>query len=193
MAIEHKDIADPYIGEPKGASTATAGQVYKANGSGSGVWSDTAFNVHGDMIIESGTTGIVTSAAADATLNTDSDYVKITGDWSVGHVDGITFNTDELVVPVAGGYEVFFWADILVPKNNNFIGIKYAINDTTPYSTRKIISQSNTTNDYLNMFGAGIVTPLAATNTISMYIASTQADSLIVQEAGLVVKLLDAL
>lgn len=38
MTQEHKDITDPHIHEPKGASTATAGQVYIADGAGSGTW-----------------------------------------------------------------------------------------------------------------------------------------------------------
>lgn len=38
MAVEHVDIADPEIHEPKGVSTATANQVYSANGAGSGTW-----------------------------------------------------------------------------------------------------------------------------------------------------------
>jgi hypothetical protein len=35
---EHKDITDPNLHEPKGVASATAGQVYVANGSGSGTW-----------------------------------------------------------------------------------------------------------------------------------------------------------
>jgi hypothetical protein len=35
---EHVDITDPEIHEPKGASTATANQVYSADGAGSGTW-----------------------------------------------------------------------------------------------------------------------------------------------------------
>ena len=37
---EHSTIADPNIHEPKGVSTATAGQIYVADGAGSGVWVD---------------------------------------------------------------------------------------------------------------------------------------------------------
>lgn len=36
--IEHSDIVDPFIHEPKGASTANAGEVYVADGAGSGDW-----------------------------------------------------------------------------------------------------------------------------------------------------------
>lgn len=38
MSIQHKDIADPNIHEAKGASTATAGQVLTATGSGTSTW-----------------------------------------------------------------------------------------------------------------------------------------------------------
>lgn len=38
MAIQHNTITDPNIHEPKGVSTATDGQVYKADGAGSGTW-----------------------------------------------------------------------------------------------------------------------------------------------------------
>lgn len=36
--IAHGSITDPNLHEPKGATTATAGQVYVANGGGSGTW-----------------------------------------------------------------------------------------------------------------------------------------------------------
>jgi hypothetical protein len=39
MATEHAAIADPEIHEPKGVAAASSGQVYVANGAGSGSWS----------------------------------------------------------------------------------------------------------------------------------------------------------
>jgi len=36
--IEHKNIPDPNIHEPKGISSATAGEIYVADGAGSGDW-----------------------------------------------------------------------------------------------------------------------------------------------------------
>lgn len=38
--IEHSAITDPNIHEPKGASTATADQIYISDGAGSGEWTD---------------------------------------------------------------------------------------------------------------------------------------------------------
>ena len=39
MTISHRTLTDPELHEPKGTSTATVGQVYAADGAGSGDWS----------------------------------------------------------------------------------------------------------------------------------------------------------
>jgi len=47
--VNHSALSDPYLHEPKGASTATAGDVYVADGAGSGSWEDhrrSVFNIH---------------------------------------------------------------------------------------------------------------------------------------------------
>ena len=36
--ISHSTLTDPYLHEPKGVGTATAGYTYRANGAGSGAW-----------------------------------------------------------------------------------------------------------------------------------------------------------
>lgn len=38
MATEHSTITDPEIHEPKGAAAASVGEVYVADGAGSGAW-----------------------------------------------------------------------------------------------------------------------------------------------------------
>jgi hypothetical protein len=44
MTIEHKDIPEAGLHEPKGASLATSGQVYVADGAGSGEWTNALAN-----------------------------------------------------------------------------------------------------------------------------------------------------
>jgi len=187
---EHVDITDPELHEPKGAAAASAGQLLVADGVGGSSWAHDLTNTHGDAIIASNTTATAVTAAIDNTLATDSDYVKITSGWSLAHGIQVSLNVDELVFPIGGDYFITFWADVKVPLTNNFIGIKYAINDTAPYANRKIIAQSQSTSDYLNLAASGIVTNLSANDTLSMYIAATKTDNLIVQEAGLIAFLL---
>lgn len=38
--VQHSTLTDPNLHEPKGASTAAADQLYRANGSGSGTWTN---------------------------------------------------------------------------------------------------------------------------------------------------------
>jgi hypothetical protein len=38
--VNHSTLTDPFLHEPKGIATASSGQVYVANGSGSGTWTN---------------------------------------------------------------------------------------------------------------------------------------------------------
>ena len=189
---EHKDLTGVDLHEPKGVATADAKQMYFADGAGSGNWLHHGGSCHGEMVIEGNTVATVTPyPPADATLNTDTDFVKITPLWIAGHAELVTFSTDELIVGVSGSYEVHFWCDIKIPAANQRVAIKYAVNDSTPYSTRKLVVVSASTNDTLNLAGSGIIGPLTAGDTISIYIATDKAGDPIVEEAGLLIKLLD--
>lgn len=187
----HKDLTGADLHEPKGVENADNKMMYFADGLGSGAWKHHSGSVHGEMVIVSNAVATVTPTAVDATLATDSDYVKVVAGWSVGHIEGVTFNTDELVVPVAGEYEIHFWADVKFPAANQRVGLKYAVNDTTPYSTRKLVQVSASVNDVLNYSGAGIVQSLTPTDTLSIYIATDAAGDPTIEEAGLLIKLLD--
>lgn len=182
--VEHSTLTDADgIHEPKGISTATDREMYMADGAGSGTWQRSIVSDHGDMNITNNAIATATTAASDATLNTDTDYTKISAGWAAGHILGIAFDTDKLVATIAGDYKLTFWAAIKIPLNNNFIGIKFAVDDSTPYSLQKLVSQSATTNDYRNMFGSAII-QLAAGQSVSIYLASTKTDNLVVEEAG---------
>ena len=189
MATQHDSITDPNIHEPKGISTADVDTLYVPDGLGSGDWQHSLISDHGEMALTNNATGTAITAAADATLNTDADYVKITAGWASTHVSGITFNVDELVASVAGDYKVDFWATVKIPSINNFIGVKYAIDDSTPYSSQKIVTQSTTGNDYRNIFASGIAT-VTAGQTISVYCAGTKTDSSVFEEGGVQLTLL---
>lgn len=213
--IEHKNITDPEIHEPKGASAAGAGFIYVADGLGSGTWvipepkgadiatenevyladgvgggafKHTSTSCYGQMrIVNNSTAQPITVASTD--LNTDTNYTKLTFGWTSPYAENMTFAIDKMTVGVSGLYEMGFWGVIKVPKNANFVGIKYAINDTAPYSLQKIETQSNTANDYKNVSGESLI-QMTAGQSISMYVAALITDSPVFEEAGLVLKLL---
>lgn len=82
MATEHVNIVDPEIHEPKGVASASAGDVYKADGAGSGSWQPENIAL---------TTEVVVSSSADfpdavsnvITLAADTIYV-LDGDIDIG-------------------------------------------------------------------------------------------------------------
>jgi len=191
---EHKDLTGAELHEPKGVADVTteANMMFYADGLGSGSWRHHGGSVHGEMIIVNNIIPEVTPTALDTTLNTDSEYTKIITGWSGGHEALITFSTDKMVVGVAGNYELHFWADVLFPTANQRCGIKYAINDTIPYSIRKLITVSSSIGDTLNISGSGILTGLSAGDSISVYIATDKAGDPTVEEAGMFIKLIDA-
>lgn len=53
--ILHADILDPYVHEPKGITTANAGQIYVADGSNSGDWTDLSRYVNGYVAFDATT------------------------------------------------------------------------------------------------------------------------------------------
>lgn len=58
MATEHRLIPDNERHEPKGISTASAGQVYRSNGSASGAWKDDVVCISG-VIDDVSTAGFI--------------------------------------------------------------------------------------------------------------------------------------
>lgn len=180
-------VTDPNLPEPKGASTATQGQVYVADGAGSGVWADSSISTYGVMTITGNSTATVVAAAADATLHTNTDYTAV-GNWSAGTLSNVTMGTNVLTLANTGNYRLSFWATVKIPKNNNFVGIKYVVNGVT-YSTQRLVTQSHTANDYALLTADSIV-PFAANDTIGIAMACTLGDSIVVEDAGMCVVLL---
>lgn len=53
--VNHATLTDPNLHEPKGVATATAGQVYIADGSGSGDWKELQYYVNGYVAFDAAT------------------------------------------------------------------------------------------------------------------------------------------
>jgi hypothetical protein len=109
MSIQHKNIPDAELHEPKGVATAVTKTTYWANGSGSGTWEKVKADkmeglsgdggvarlkmltngsngfalyrdtAYGKMVVVDNSTPFAVTAAADPTLETASQYVLLTG------------------------------------------------------------------------------------------------------------------
>lgn len=222
---QHVSITDPDIHEPKGVSSALANLAYVSNGSGSGVWKkiDLAAlkgltgdggvanlkllsdgtggvkavtdTVYGSMVMNANTNAFTTTAATDATLNTNTDYTLLTGTgapWQAGSLMfGTAFSTDRLTVATTGVYRLDLWATISgYPANNAKISAKYRINGAT-FSQRHPLSRSTAAGDVGSLSGFGLLS-LNAGDYVQIYIASTAAGPLILSDVNSTLQLVRA-
>jgi hypothetical protein len=99
MATEHSAITDPDIHEPKGVASANAGEVYVADGAGSGDWTD---SLHSKK-------KYLTAQLADLSTASSCWVVSpvagsITKIWSV--IDAAISGVDSVVTASIGGVNV---------------------------------------------------------------------------------------
>lgn len=94
--VQHKDIIDPNIHEPKGVKFAANGTAYVANGTGSGAWLE---------IVTPGSLGITPSAV-------------FTFDSNIGGTE----YTSGRVFPGNWGAQ-YYWGDVRVDRLNGFLQV----------------------------------------------------------------------
>lgn len=196
MAIQHNAItSDADLHDVKGAGSATTRQMLASNGAGGTTFIDTLVNTHAQASITGNATAKAMTAAVDPTLATDTDYVKMTGasfPWSAIYTDNMPFTTDQFILPYTGYYMVSFWGTFKIAAINTFMAVKYAINNSTPYSVQKLITQSATANDLRSLSAMSIVGPVTAGSTLSFYLASSTSTNITLQDGGVFVGYLHA-
>lgn len=158
------------------------GKKLISNGSnGFTLITDTAY---GTMGVSNNTTDFAISASVDPTLSSTSDYILFTGTgapWAAETLGGVTFDTNRLIAPVAGVYEIRMWSNIRgFPSNVAKVGLKFKINNTT-WSTRTAIVKSNSAGDSGNLSAFGFVS-LAANDYVQLFVASTVSGDLVMQD-----------
>lgn len=97
MAIEHDSISDSELHEPRGVASATANQVYLADGSGSGSWTDIVPDnivlVQSSSDFPASSGGVIT--LADNTLYQVSGSIDIGSDRIVAGSNSVVQGTSE--------------------------------------------------------------------------------------------------
>lgn len=217
MAVQHNTITDPDIHEPKGASTASSGTVYKADGAGSGDWEyplpGQAASLEGQVFEADGSTSgtwkyppakghgeiYITSGATNHTLSSGSAYNKLnpTGEWTAsGYEDIITVDATngEINLDLAGHYYISFWCNFTTASlaSGTSYTFKFAIDGTT--SPRSLVVSKFTNGaDKLHVAATGILTATAG-QALSIYVAgdgTSSSTDILVTEAGLTALHLD--
>jgi len=126
------------------------------------------------------------TAAVDGTLQTDTDFVTLYDDalyniWGAGELNGITAGPDYLTVVATGVYKIEFYASFQAPNNSN-TAIRFVINDTTPYSTRRLLRTATSATDWGVIAGQGLVS-LTAGDNFRLKVACNVTGSILIDSA----------
>lgn len=184
MAVQHKNITDPDIHEPKDVAAAAVGKVYVSDGAGSGSWQYPSGYAHGEIYIDAGVTA--------QTLSVGSGYAKLnpTGEWTAGVSNIITPSpsTGELTLDGAGNYLINFWCQFSTASlaSGTLYNFKYALDGSV--SPRVLtVSKFSNGSDKLHISATGIATVIAG-QKLSIYVGGDSVSSttnITVLEAGL--------
>jgi hypothetical protein len=188
--IQHKDLTDNNIHEPKGITTALAGQVYVADGSNSGDWMFPSGHAYGEIYIAGGAT------AQTLPVSSGTAVLNPTDEWTGNGFKNVTVTpaSGTITILSAGEYQLNFYitfntASIASGAKYNF---HYAINGTP--STRKLITAKNTSGvDTLNISAIGYA-QLAANDVVSIFVggdATSSNTAITVLESGFSVLLVE--
>lgn len=194
MAIEHKDIPDAQLHEPKGVVTASEGAVYVADGLGSGSWTSPelegqALAATGSVPIKQAGGGIAWSipAAFDPAYCevdksesivslTGSTEVQVTGAFFDDYVaDKFTLTGGSSLTVVETGIYMVHWAVTLKPQtslsaSNETVEARLLINGTVtnPFRVVPITIMKNAAIDDPFMIGGNRILDLTAGDVITM-------------------------
>lgn len=80
--INHNTLTDPYLHEPKGASTAASGDIYIADGAGSGDWKQLHNYVNGYITFDSTTPAYTHAVTTSYTVINPTFTISVADGWT---------------------------------------------------------------------------------------------------------------
>lgn len=139
---------------------------------------------YGQRAITGNSTVTAVTAAVDATLSTNSDYIQITGIFNAtpdGENSGITQQTNTFTIALAGIYRIEVWASVMTSVNNTQLALKFGIDGAIGLGRRPKLFLRNTGEVHtLSAFGYH---HFDAGDVISLWVASDKSCNLTFNDA----------
>lgn len=177
MTIQHADIPDAQLHEPKGAATAAAGTAYIADGAGSGTWVKVQIAQAACLKASASgaTTGVTTSFQAINNATLGGTIV-----WGENNNEGLTTDTTSGYIQIAdtGMYNINYTASIVPATNGSVFEFTFGLDSgagivSQESFVRCIITTSGTTDSNLVAFSC--LPPLTSNDKIYIMVKETTA------------------
>lgn len=172
---EHNTLTGTSLHEPKGAAAANVGEVYIADGAGSGSWGNPSVSAQEGEL----TLGVTTNNAVATTIAALDSYFVIGGTWVQQHVHGAITTipgTGLFTIGLAGDYKVIAtWSGIASQINRNW-NFSLLVNGVQTGNVRIRRSINSTTDT--GAFGlSATLTGLSIGDTVQMCVAGLTGDT----------------
>lgn len=212
MAIEHKDIPDAGRHEPKGASTASAGQVYVSDGAGSGTWKSPQIvgqevSVVNSIPVADGSGGVTWEEALYTTnygavvasnltqvvpltggpLTTSGTFVTLNQYFTVRNVGGdiTTDATKQFIIAETGIYRVTGWISFdssVGGPSGPTFGLDVGINGVYAGSGSPVVRVKSRDASDIMTVNGFGILPFTAGDVISLGVGATVTTNLTLRE-----------
>jgi hypothetical protein len=165
--VNHNTLSDPYLHEPKGASTAASGDVYVADGAGSGAWTQAHTYVNGYIAFDSTTPAYSHSVTTSFTvinptfiLSTSLGWTGLSSPNARLRYDGAANITAavQLCMSFQNNSGTNKDLEVIFRKNGGVLNGAHAIDTAINAQWKTLVISdygSFSTNDYLEVFVKG--------------------------------------
>lgn len=192
MAL-HSSLPDAELHYPKGASSATAGQIMRATGSGTTSWGNFPFMNIAQMSISHPTTPItvsVTGTGSDDLKPSDGGYVNILNAFTSALTRGtnVTVLADgRFQFNAPGTVVVTGFADLTHSVYSSTVGVAFAFtrSGVTTLSARAVHSKMPAAGDIGSIAGVGTIEVLAG-DILGLAVASDKTGTISLRSSSLV-------
>lgn len=180
--INHSTLTDPYLHEPKGVAAALAGQVYIADGAGSGDWVENHRLVGGYLTFSTGSPYAFAATTSDTVLNPTFSLATNNGFTGLSSPNArIRYDGTETINAVLDGCFSVTQASgsskalqLSIFKNGSELLGSRTISTVSNAEYRLIVLKFDTTmatNDYIEVFGK--IDSATTINFVSGYLRVT--------------------